>query len=228
MDRTIDHDLENVLQGLIAWVGANVPGTSGFLVPVSGGSDSALCLWLCAHACSCPGRVHAVHFGDDLRCSDWFSSVGDVQMLPPALAEGARWGSLIAMRERRWLVGSRNATEDALGTYSVDSTCATFLPIVGLPKCRVMALARYVGVPEGIVASSRLADPACGRPQEMADIPLEVVDAWLRALKEHPALLASSDGLGLIDIHPDHHALLRDTLRRNTFKRHLPLRGRHW
>ena len=47
-------------------------------------------------------------------------------------------------------------------------------------KSEVMELCELVGVPSEITASSRRADPDCGRPSELAEIPLEMIDTYLR------------------------------------------------
>src|SRR5947209_6853620 len=131
------------LTEVIDWIRrtTDVAGGRGALVPVSGGSDSALCFWLCAQALP-RGRAVAAFAGDRLRlrCREWFEGVGPVRFLagPPADAhpEAARWASMLALslEVRGWLVGTRNRTEDLLGTYSLASRVAIYLPMAGLWK----------------------------------------------------------------------------------------------
>jgi NH3-dependent NAD+ synthetase len=218
--------IDDRLAGIIAWVRetTDVAAGRGALVPVSGGSDSALCFWLCTRALP-PGRAVAVFAGTSLRCREWFESLGPVRLRPApppdAHPEAARWADMLTLclAERRWLVGTRNRTEDVLGTFSLASRVATYLPLAGLWKTEVMELAKAVGVPAEVLASSRRADPECGRPKEMAEIPFEVVDVFLRVrVGERP----DSDLAGL----PAGAVAYLDSIyRRNRFKVGLPLRG---
>jgi NH3-dependent NAD+ synthetase len=215
------------LQGVIDWIRrtTDVAGGRGALVPVSGGSDSALCFWLCAAALPA-GRAIAAYIGDGLRCRSWFESVGPLHVFAtPAVEfvadpEALRWAMMSshARRQRCWTVGSRNRTEDSLGTYSLASRVATYLPLAGLWKSEVMALCETVGVPREITDSSRRPDPDCGRPAEMAAIPFELVDRFLQVKagerpREDLAAL-SADQLGYLE----------STYGRNQFKKDLPLR----
>jgi NH3-dependent NAD+ synthetase len=170
--------------------------------------------------------VVAVYVGPELRCSDWFRSLGTVLHLPEpgdsADPEIARWGLLLreAHRVSGWLAGSRNRTEDVLGTYSLASRLATYLPLAGLWKSEVMDLARQAGVPEPILQSSRRADPLCGRPPEMAAIPFEHVDRFLQVQ------VGERDSADLTALSPEHLAYLEGVYRRNRFKAALPVRPR--
>jgi NH3-dependent NAD+ synthetase len=191
------------------------------LVPVSGGSDSALCFFLCAKAF--PEKAVAVHAGTSIRAEKWFRSVGPLEFsVPPGdhgEREEMRWGRFLALSlaRRAWLVGSRNRTEDELGTYSLASRVATYLPIVGVWKSEVQRLCEEVGVPDEIIASSRRADPDCGRPPELAEIPFESIERYLQAGEG-----ASAASMQLTDGQRAYLASIKD---RNSFKRSLPLRG---
>ena len=212
------------LQAIIDWIRQNtdVAAGRGALIPVSGGSDSALGFWLCAQALP-PGRAIGAFVGTGLRCQDWFEQQGPVRMLPepPASShiETTRWALMLSLSldVRGWLVGTRNRTEDVLGTYSLASRVATLLPLAGLWKSEVMELAQSVGVPGEILDSSRRADPACGRPQAMADIPFATVDRFLQVrLGELPASELQSIAPATIEY-------LDSVYRRNQFKHGLPL-----
>lgn len=169
---------------LVRWVSEVAQNAPGLVVPVSGGSDGALTLWVCAQAL--PDKTSALHFGSNLRARGWFESVAPVefQRIPegPSDPEALRWAltASFCRQRQRWPVGSRNRSEDQLHTYSRPSLIATILPIVGVWKSTVMELAVEIGVPAEILHSSRQADPACGRPQEMVDIGIEALDLFLK------------------------------------------------
>ena len=210
-----------MLVKIVDWVRTVCEAAKGLVVPISGGSDSALCLWICARACR---NVTGVYFGDKpLRSEKWFHTVAPIEVHASLDTERSRWSQLMALRERRWIVGSRNHTEDILGTYSVDSMCATVLPIVGLYKCDVLQSCEKIGAPDEIMASSRMADPECGRPQKLADIPLELIDEWVRLRRQHECNsnkhTDAPPGMSI-----DQHSFLCEIYQRNRFKRSLPLR----
>ncbi len=69
-----------------------------------------------------------------------------------------------------------------------------------------------------MVASQR-ADPSCGRPQAMAEIPFEVVDCFLQVRLGERALAE------LANIPPATLNYLDSVYQRNQFKRGLPLCG---
>ena len=217
------------LEAIIAWIRqtTDLAKGRGVLVPVSGGSDSALCLWLCAQALP-RGRALAAYVGTashPLRCQPWFESLAQLCILPAppdasADPEMLRWASMLhhAKVNRCWLAGSRTRTEDTFGTYSLASRLATYQPLAGTWKTEVMELCDLVGVPHEITDSSRQADPACGRPREMADIPFARVDLFLQVkIGQRP----SSDLTGLDE---SQRAYLESVYQRNQFKKQLPLR----
>jgi len=119
------------------------------------------------------------------------------------------------MKSASWS-GTRNKTEHILGTFSLASRLSSHLPLVGLWKSEILKLCKHVGVPEEIIASSKKADPACGRPQELVQIPLDLVDLFLQvklgeSRKDLDALTAPQ------------REYLEDLYARGGFKRHLPL-----
>lgn len=180
---TIDARLQNIIH----WIRQTTDNESGrgVLVPISGGSDSALCFWLCTQALP-RERVFGAYVGEGLPCKEWLENTGNISYLPKPEEsknpEIERWALLLSysLRIRSWLTGTRNRTEDVLGTYSLASRVATYLPLVTLWKSEVMELAKEVGIPTEILQSSKRADPSCGRPQEMADIPFSTVDNFLK------------------------------------------------
>jgi NH3-dependent NAD+ synthetase len=218
----VDDDFDPRLRAIGDWARGAASSARGVLVPVSGGSDSALAFWLLARAL--PGRAFAVHVGAELRARDWFETIGSVFQLPhpdgPGDREALRWAALIShgLNLGHWLVGSRNRTEDVLGTYSLASRVATFLPLVGLWKSEVMELCERVGVPAEILASSRRADPACGRPQGLAEIPFGAMDLFLQVrIGERPEA-------DLAAVNPVQLGYLEKIYQYNQFKKALPLR----
>lgn len=183
--------MTNEIDRLIDWIRSAAAPADGLTVPVSGGSDGALALWLCARAY--PGKTRALHLGDRLRARPWFESIAPLKVVPlptvpvapgdPEInAEAMRWAIVASHAvSNDWPVGTRNRTEEVLRTYSRASQIATFLPIVGVWKSDVMKLCSHIGVPAEILASSRKPDPICGRPRELADIGIEKIDAFLKA-----------------------------------------------
>lgn len=177
--------MDERLKTLIAWIKKSTRRANGVLVPVSGGSDSALIFWLFNQAC--PEKTLGVFSGSKLRSREWFESVGTIRRIPAPRGkedkEARRWAtfSSIAIAENRWMVGSRNRSEQVMGNFSLSSRIATFLPLAGVWKSDVMELCSIAGVPKAITDSSRRADPDCGRPKELAEIPLELIDVFLKA-----------------------------------------------
>lgn len=176
----------NLKNRLIAWIAENTKSAKGLLVPVSGGSDSAVLFSLCRQAA--PEKTKAVYAGarETLRCRHWLEEVGPISYLPPPETsddpELSRWLDFIKLSrsQKARLVGSRNRSEEVMGSYSLASRMVTYLPLAGLWKYQVMELAAFIGVPAEILESSRKADPDCGRPKELAEIPLESLDLFLR------------------------------------------------
>ena len=218
-DRRMDPRLESI----IGWIQDVIGPERKAVVPVSGGSDSALGFWLCERAL--PGRAVAVYIGEDLPHRAWFEAIGTVHLLPVNAGRGEpdalRWAATISHAHglRARLIGSRNRTEDVLGTYSLPSRVVSYLPLAGLWKSDVMELCQSIGVPDVILASSRKADPDCGRPVEMAEIPFAIVDRFLQVrIGERP----DSD---LSVLNEGQLAYLDGIYRRNRYKAKLPLRG---
>jgi NH3-dependent NAD+ synthetase len=216
--------MDRRLARIIDWLQEAAESSPGLLVPVSGGSDSALCFWICTRAL--PGRATGVHFGEGLLARDWFESLGPVELNPPPPGdpkqrEIRRWLALLEQSVGRghWLVGSKNRSEEVFGTYSVASRVVGCLPLAGLWKSEVMELCRQVGVPEEVISSSRRADPNCGRPLELAEIGLELIDIFL-GVKEAELPEASLSALSQAQLR-----YLETVLAQNRFKRSLPVRA---
>lgn len=71
------------LKTLVDWTREVSKPVQGLLVPVSGGTDSALSFWVCNKAR--PGEVLGVHTaeedGEGLRAKEWFESVGPIELV---------------------------------------------------------------------------------------------------------------------------------------------------
>ena len=217
--------MERKLATLLRWIRETAEVAHGLLIPISGGSDSALCFWLCNQAYS--DRTLGIFFGDRLRCSAWFEGQGRFEVMPPPEGvssrqrELQRWAILLdrGLMEMRWLVGSRNRTEEVFGTYSLASRLATFLPLAGLWKSEVMDLCEFVGIPREITESSRKADPDCGRSRELSEVPLEKIDLFLKVKTGELSQVALSA------LTPDQIRYLNGIYHYNQFKKTLPMRG---
>lgn len=204
------------------WIIKNTPDRFGVLIPISGGSDSALCFWLYNQLF--PERVVGVYFGKALRSRSWFESTGVVRVMVTPLdihdPEIARFAMLldVALAEHRLLIGTRNRTETMLGAYSRASRLASHIPLAGVWKSDILDLCAYAGVPEEIIVSSREADPVCGRPEELARIPFDAVDNFLKA--KIGGLPRADEGLL-----PEQRAYLEGLYIRNRFKEEYPVVG---
>lgn len=89
--------------------------------------------------------------------------------------DNRRWGHLFSRAVRQvdvrhgmtsqhyFPVGTRNATEEALGTYSQISKAVSMLPIIGLYKTEVLEICSHLGVPKIAMDKSREIDCDCGR-----------------------------------------------------------------
>lgn len=212
--------MEEKLKRLIGWIRETAAPARGLLVPVSGGTDSALTFWLCAQAY--PEKLMAVHVGTDLPHAAWFRIHGRVERLPDVAGEDdiGRWARFLrlSIAGDRWLVGSRNRTEHELGQFSLASRLASYLPIAGLWKSEVLAACRQIGAPDAMIARSLEADPDCGRPAELSAIPYETTEAFLREKNgEAPPGSAPLDA--------GQRAYLEGTLRGDAFKPRLPTCG---
>lgn len=211
------------LAKLIAWIEETAKPARGLLIPISGGSDSALVFWLLNQAWS--EKTVGVYAGTDLRCRQWFESTGTVRLVTDIPKgddkEAMRWATFLSImrREGHWLVGARNRTEDLLGTYSLASRVATYLPLAGVWKTEVMELCADIGVPSEIIDSSRQADPDCGRPVEMAEIELALIDTFLRVRE------GELNEEALAALVPAQVEYLDHVLSVNRFKRFLPVTG---
>ncbi len=204
---------------LVSWVVAASQGLP-LLVPVSGGTDSAVCAWLCTEAN--PNTTKIYHGSGPIRSEKWFESLGGLFSIQEDTKfiydkEILRWALFLqyALANKQILVGSRTKTEDQLGTYSHASRIASLLPLLGVSKTEVMDMAKHIGVPKEVIQSSQTADPACGRPEELAIIPFELVDGFLAYTFEN--------GKRPDQLTMDQESYLQSIVDKNQFKAKLPL-----
>ncbi len=214
-----DHDKKINL--LLDWIKKTTPENADILIPISGGTDSALCFWLYNQVY--PDRTLGVYFGESLRCHDWFASQGKVRIMK--LSEDVfedmelfRWAKCIeiGLLENRILIGNRNKTEHIMGSFSLASRVSSFLPLMDLWKYEILELCQHIGVAPEVIESSSQADPRCGRPEELAQIPFLEVDRFLM------------EKIGINDevasISSEQKEYLEDLYRQGSFKRYLPIK----
>lgn len=213
---------QKTIEALVAWIKDVTPKGAKILIPISGGSDSALCYWLYNRAL--PGQVEGVFIGTSLRAKTWFEQNGvvrysDLTVTGPS-PEIERWAHFLTLsiQESMVLVGSRNRTEDTLGTFSHASKVCSFLPLANVWKSQVMDLCAYIGVPDEILESSKRADPKCGRPKRMSDIAFEAVDEFLQAMLGDGNLAGFSGSSDQLDY-------LKEVFAQNSYKKYLPYKG---
>jgi NH3-dependent NAD+ synthetase len=182
-----ERQMNRALDRLKKWLNTRCSAARRLYIPMSGGTDSALGFVVLNQVF--PSKTVGIHIGDKIHEPErnWFISVGDMRFVSRIEAGGIdqdtmRWALLNSMcrDDGAWLIGTRNKTEQVMGTYSLASRLATIQPLVGLWKAQVMALAKFVGVPEAVLESSSQADPNCGRPPEMAEIGLDRIDFYAR------------------------------------------------
>lgn len=77
-----------------------------------------------------------------------------------------------------WVVGTRNRTEEMLGTFSNISGCASLQPLLRLWKSDVLSICKHLGVPGVAIEHARQADCDCGR-YDLAAAHIEEIDAIL-------------------------------------------------
>lgn len=218
---------QKAIDSLTGWVAQTTARERGLLLPVSGGSDSALAAFICREAVG--EDVRGIYFGEpgSMRCQDWFEQYLPIEIVETRDTnldpEVERWAHVLtrALAESRITVSTRNKTESILGMYSMASRAAGMHPLIGVWKTDVMRLCEYVGVPEAVMASSKQADADCGRPAELAALTFEQVDTWVKVATHE----ASEQDLMSTGIGEAEDNYLMSVWLRNRFKGKLPYEG---
>lgn len=81
--------------------------------------------------------------------------------------------------ENYWVVGTINATEKALGKYSIFANAVSFHPIQSLWKSEVLDICQAIGVPSIAIENSKIPDCLCGR-DELAAHNIYLLDRLIR------------------------------------------------
>ena len=106
--------------------------------------------------------------------------------------DGLRWGRLLdlsvvheaanrklrAPEEQFWVVGTKNATEDALRMYSNASQMVSIQPLSSLYKSYVLDIAKALNCPQIALDKSRETDCICGRDSFYSDN-IKDIDTYL-------------------------------------------------
>jgi NH3-dependent NAD+ synthetase len=167
----------------------------GFIIGLSG-TDSIVAYMLCFTAAKRLGieeRVTAIHYRYHTESKfekavlPWLYqnySDGSQQAYPQLIDKNSdefRWASLheYAKEYDYWTVGTMNATEKALGKYSLLSTAVSIQPIQSLYKTTILEICEAYGVPQVAIDNSRIPDCMCGR-DEFAAENIELIDKILR------------------------------------------------
>jgi hypothetical protein len=122
--------------------------------------------------------------------------------------------------ENFWVAGTRNATEQALATYSNISGAVSVQPILGLWKSEVLKLCQYLGVPTIAMEQSRTVDCDCGR-FDVAAKHIEEVD-WVVMAREGLVSEAWLAGALKPDLRAKLEAFVDEQLRYAGFKKEIP------
>lgn len=97
------------------------------------------------------------------------------------VAAARPWTAIIPREpgENYWVVGTINATEQALGKYSMLSAAVSIQPIRSMWKSDIMAFCIAKGVPQPVIDAARIPDCLCGR-DELAAENIELLDQIIR------------------------------------------------
>lgn len=187
---------DNLIQRLTNKVKLSATPVTGFVLGLSG-TDSIVTYILLNEVAKTEGfEIQGVHystypypnkpnfFRDEIQ--PWLLNLGyktaRATLIPNELAEldTLRWAMLHekALHSRFWVASTVNATEKALGTFSIMANSASIAPIISLYKSEVLEICKEFNVPEKIINASRIPDCICGR-DEFAAENIELIDLLL-------------------------------------------------
>lgn len=115
--------------------------------------------------------------------------------------------------ENYWVSGCMNATEKALGNYSILSNSVSIQPIQTVYKSEILDICKDYGVPDIAIEMSQIPDCLCGRDElAAANVRLidDIITFKLNPSEHDPALLAEV------------YAWVQETKRQNDFKNRTP------
>ncbi len=130
--------------------------------------------WLCDR---CPEATVVVTtpLGGNRDPQRW----ADIQLRALNKVEGTSVQPYTRIADTYWVVGTINATEKALGRYSLMASAVSVQPLMTLYKSDIIHFCHEFGVPMIAIEKSRLPDCACGRDELAADN-IELIDDILR------------------------------------------------
>jgi NH3-dependent NAD+ synthetase len=184
---------ESLVDRLVSKMEMSQVPVPGFIIGLSG-TDSLVAFMLCYRAAEKMGitnYVHGVHLYVEKRT--WFDKeiipwldehfIGaNVKALSGMLhfSDEYRWAAIRerAKSENLWTVGTMNATEKALGKYSLASTAVSLQSLQKLWKTEILDICRAYEVPSIAIENSMIPDCMCGRDEFYADN-IRLIDSLL-------------------------------------------------
>lgn len=189
----MNQKFNNLIQRLINKVRMSATPVTGFILGMSG-TDSIITYILLNEISKTENfKVIGIHYGlnDSFgkNTIEWLKNLdysnGEVLIRSAGDADDynsdqMRWGFLheYAAGMRYWVANTVNATEKALGTFSIMANSASIAPIISLYKSEVLEICKEFKVPERIINNSRMPDCICGR-DEFAAENIELIDLLL-------------------------------------------------
>lgn len=165
----------------------------GFIIGLSG-TDSIVAYMLCYRAArklSLAQHVIGIHYCDKMtwivrEIMPWLWQTFPLGSNFVAEPKGGnrdefRWADMHvrAKESDLWTVGTMNATEKALGKYSLLSTAVSIQPLQTLYKSTILEICEAYNVPRIAIENARIPDCLCGRDDFAAEN-IEIIDALLR------------------------------------------------
>lgn len=186
---------DNLIKRLTQKVEMSATPVTGFIVGLSGTDSIATFILLAEVAKEKNIHVTGLHYMEKETVQtivtrelfEWLEERYDNitlegVRLPQGNIDAFRWADMHnrALERRHWVVSTVNATEQALGTYSILAKSASIAPITTLYKGEVLKVCAEYGVPEWFSAKSRIPDCICGR-DEFAAANIELIDDVIRS-----------------------------------------------